>query len=98
MATRGIPRGEYGCLLCARPLNPLVPDRTRCHSQAGGKLGLSLRTPRMNRKEWAQLGAARRVAEISAELAEITKAFPDGEHSVAVAVAGPMRRIKSGTR
>ena len=31
----------------------------------------------MNRKEWAQLGAARRVEEISAELAEIAKAFPD---------------------
>ena len=31
----------------------------------------------MNRKEWAQLGAARRVEEISAELAEIRKAFPE---------------------
>ena len=31
----------------------------------------------MNLKEWAQLGAARRVEEISAELAEIAKAFPD---------------------
>ena len=30
----------------------------------------------MNRKEWAQLGAARRVEEIRVELAEIAKAFP----------------------
>ena len=30
----------------------------------------------MNRKEWAQLGAARRVEEIKTELAEIRKAFP----------------------
>ena len=30
----------------------------------------------MNRKEWAQLGAAQRVKEIEAELAEIRKAFP----------------------
>ena len=45
-------------------------------AQAGGKLGLSPDS-QMNRKEWAQLGAARRVEEISAELAEIATAFPD---------------------
>lgn len=42
----------------------------------------------MNRKEWAQLGAARRVEEISAELAAIRKAFP--------ALVG-RRRVQSGS-
>jgi hypothetical protein len=30
-----------------------------------------------NVREWARLGASRRIAEISAELAEIHKAFPE---------------------